>query len=229
MSRNGSGVYSLNTAGQPVVSGTTITSSAFNSAMSDIATALTQSIAYDGQTTTTGLIPFAFGLKTDILSPYTALGPVSLTAGQLQFPASQNASSDPNTLDDYEEGTFTPTVIGSTLAGVGTYTQQKGVYTKVGRLVTVNVWLQWTAHTGTGNMSFSGLPFTIQNTSGNYGGISIGYVSNIALTAGNVIYGLTEFGTTNVTVAQSPTGGGTYSLVPMDISAEIAFTATYIV
>jgi len=162
------------------------------------------------------------------VTPSAGKGCLQLSSG-INFPATQVASSDANTLDDYEEGTFTPTVIGSTLAGVGTYTQQKGFYTKVGRLVTVNVWLQWTAHTGTGNMSFSGLPFTIQNTSGNYGGISIGYVSNIALTAGNVIYGLTEFGTTNVTVAQSPTGGGTYSLVPMDISAEIAFTATYIV
>ena len=62
MSRNGSGVYTLNTAGQPVVTGTTITSTAFNAAMSDIATALTQSIASDGQTTTTGIIPFASGI-----------------------------------------------------------------------------------------------------------------------------------------------------------------------
>ena len=134
MSRNGSGVYTLNTAGQPVVAGTVITATAFNSATADIATALTQSICYDGQTTTTGLIPFALGLKTDTLSPYTALGPISLSAGQLQFPASQNASTNANTLDDYEEGTWTPTVtlVGGAGNTVPVYSTNSGRYTKIG-------------------------------------------------------------------------------------------------
>ena len=53
MSRNGSGTYSL-PAGNPVVTGTTITSTWANSTLSDIATALTGSLASDGQTTATG-------------------------------------------------------------------------------------------------------------------------------------------------------------------------------
>jgi hypothetical protein len=53
MSRNGSGVYSL-PAGNPVVTGTTISSSWANSTLSDIATALTGSVAADGQTAMTG-------------------------------------------------------------------------------------------------------------------------------------------------------------------------------
>lgn len=53
MSRNGSGVYNL-PAGNPVTTGTTITSSWANSTLSDIATALTGSVASDGQTTMTG-------------------------------------------------------------------------------------------------------------------------------------------------------------------------------
>ena len=133
-----------------------------------------------------------------------------------------------NVLNDYEEGTFTPTVAGSTDAGSASYTRS-GYYTKVGRLVTITVYMNWTAHTGTGNMRFGGLPFTSANVATNYNGISIGYVNNIALTAGNVLYGLLEFGTTYVTATQSPTGGGAYSLVPIDTSAEIAFTATYFV
>jgi len=160
--------------------------------------------------------------------PSAGRGAIQLSAG-VGFPATQVASSDANTLDDYEEGTFVPTVIGSTTAGTGTYLQQKGFYTKVGRLVTVNVYLHWTAHTGTGNLIFSALPFLIQNTAGNYGGISIGYVNNITLTAGNILYGLLEFGTQNITANQSPTGGGAYSLVPIDTAGEIAFTATYYV
>ena len=53
MSRNGSGVYSL-PAGNPVVTGTTISSSWANTTLSDIATALTGSVASDGQTPMTG-------------------------------------------------------------------------------------------------------------------------------------------------------------------------------
>jgi len=61
--------------------------------------------------------------------------------------------------DDYEEGTWTPVIIGGTTAGTGTYSQQDGVYTKVGNLVTVSCYLAFTAHTGTGHMKVSGLPF----------------------------------------------------------------------
>ena len=53
MSRNGSGTYSL-PAGNPVVTGTTISSTWANSTLNDIANALTGSLAADGQTTATG-------------------------------------------------------------------------------------------------------------------------------------------------------------------------------
>jgi hypothetical protein len=49
MSLNGSGVFSVNSAGQPVVSGTLITAAAFNAAMQDIATALSTALYKDGQ------------------------------------------------------------------------------------------------------------------------------------------------------------------------------------
>lgn len=81
-------------------------------------------------------------------------------AGQIKFPAAQNASADVNTLDDYEEGSFTPVVTGSTTAGAGTYTLQTGNYVKVGKLVSFSLALVWTAHTGTGNLTITGLPFS---------------------------------------------------------------------
>lgn len=56
MARNGSGTYSL-PAGNPVVTGTTISSTWANNTLSDIATALTNSIAKDGQTTPTANLP----------------------------------------------------------------------------------------------------------------------------------------------------------------------------
>jgi len=53
MSRNGSGTYSL-PAGNPVVTGTTISSTWANNTMNDLASALTDSVAADGQTSMTG-------------------------------------------------------------------------------------------------------------------------------------------------------------------------------
>lgn len=57
MSRNGSGVYQL-PAGNPVVTGTTISSTWANNTLTDIATALSGSIAADGQTPITGTLDF---------------------------------------------------------------------------------------------------------------------------------------------------------------------------
>ncbi len=61
MSFNGAGAFSINTAGQPVVGGTTITSAAFNLLTADLATGLSTAICKDGQTTCTQPIPFAQG------------------------------------------------------------------------------------------------------------------------------------------------------------------------
>ena len=55
MSRNGSGTYNL-PSGNPVVTGTTISSVWANSTLSDMANALTQSVATDGQSPMTGAL-----------------------------------------------------------------------------------------------------------------------------------------------------------------------------
>lgn len=60
------------------------------------------------------------------------------TAGQIKFPATQNPSSDPNTLDDYEEGTWTPTLTPSGGGSISLDTlYDLCAYTKIGRLVHV--------------------------------------------------------------------------------------------
>jgi hypothetical protein len=68
-----------------------------------------------------------------------------------------------NLLDDYEEGTFTPAY--SSTGASFTYTAAKGVYTKIGRQVCINIYLQLDgAQTLTGNnVSITGLPFTSAN------------------------------------------------------------------
>jgi len=77
MSRNGSGVYSL-PAGNPVVTGTTITSTWANNTLTDIATALTGSVAADGQTAMTGTLQMGSNQITGLADPATAQGAVTV-------------------------------------------------------------------------------------------------------------------------------------------------------
>lgn len=82
-------------------------------------------------------------------------------AGQIKFPATQNASADANTLDDYEEGTWTPVLqFGGLSVGI-TYSNQAGFYTKVGNTVIGAAHITLTAKgSSTGVAQISGLPFT---------------------------------------------------------------------
>jgi hypothetical protein len=81
---------------------------------------------------------------------------INLTGGQIAFPASQSSSSDANTLDDYEEGTWTPS-----LTGTATYTLQSGKYTKIGNFVWAEFRLKINViGTSSGENQVQGLPFT---------------------------------------------------------------------
>lgn len=63
MSFNGSGTFVINSAGQPVVTGTVISSTMFNALTADLATGLSTCLTKDGQTAATQRIPFAAGLS----------------------------------------------------------------------------------------------------------------------------------------------------------------------
>lgn len=97
-------------------------------------------------------------------SPWTVAGLLDLSAplaGQIKFPATQNPSSDANTLDDYEEGSWTPS-----LGGTATYTVQSAIYTKIGNFVFVRGQISVNA-IGSGNTGiFSGLPFASGGVTG---------------------------------------------------------------
>jgi len=97
--------------------------------------------------------------RTITLADATGTMVVSGTTPSLNgitFPATQVASAGANTLDDYEEGTWTPVLTG---IGSGTTNQQYGGYTKIGNLVFVTGKLGWTGKTGTDALNITGLPF----------------------------------------------------------------------
>jgi hypothetical protein len=94
---------------------------------------------------------------------FTGLVDISAAgAGQIKFPATQNASANANTLDDYEEGTFTPSLtFGGGSTGL-TYSIQQGGYIKVGQLVYCSIQINISNKgINTGPVSVNGLPFSI--------------------------------------------------------------------
>ena len=78
-----------------------------------------------------------------------------------------------NTLNDYEEGTFTPTCSNLNVS----LTSAEGSYTKVGRLVTFGVKIDFQGTTDGSNFLMAGLPFTVGDHQNNRGAVSIGYVN----------------------------------------------------
>jgi hypothetical protein len=109
------------------------------------------------------------GITTpDIDSTQSTLGPLTQalnlgSTGQIQFPATQNASSNANTLDDYEEGTWTVGLFDAVSGGNQSPTTATGLYTKVGRVVYAQAYvanISTAGMTGVNTLYFS-LPFQV--------------------------------------------------------------------
>lgn len=149
-----------------------------------------------GTTTATGTAgSVVLSVGPTITGTLTATGLVDISgasAGQIKFPATQNPSADANTLDDYEEGTWTPTIGGATTAGTQTYSDQIGRYVKVGRLVSVECRIVMTAKDAAtaGSLEIFGLPFTSANIAAAAAGMATATTSNITLTAAYTQIGL---------------------------------------
>lgn len=154
LARGGTGLTALAANRIPYSNGSAFTSAA--------------GLTFDGTTLTAP--------ATTITQPLTISG---ASAGQIVFPATQNASTNANTLDDYKEGTWTPTIGGSGGQSGQAYTTQVGTYVKIGKRVTCdfNIVLS-TLGTVTTNAQIQGLPFTSQNTTDAIWTMSVGTWAN---------------------------------------------------
>ena len=111
----------------------------------------------------------AGGLKTKNTIGVGDATPSTSGAG-ITFPATQSASSNANTLDDYEEGTWTPAVGGDVTV---TYTSRTGTYTKIGNRVVVYFEIRLASISGSGSARVTGLPITPSGQDGDIGTVQI--------------------------------------------------------
>jgi len=139
----------------------------------------------------------------------TETGVISLASNTLnisnvsgiRFPATQVASADANTLDDYEEGTWTPNVGGTATYSASNY----GLYTKIGNVVTCQFRIAISS-IGTGSTNqLRGLPFTSANLSNVQTG-SVSYYENIAISTIFVAFYIENNATTIQFVTKATAG-----------------------
>lgn len=180
------GVFTINTTGQPVVTGTVISAPVFNAFTADIATGLSTCILKDGTQTATASVPFVQGITVGSGTTISSTGAItacpSINFGQTK-------------LSYYGEGTWTPS-----LGGTATYTTQTGLYTRIGRLIDCTVDLSVNS-IGTGSTTtISGLPFTVNGT-------QPGRVGTFNTLAVNVL-GFWAYGTSTILTFQSLTAAG---------------------
>jgi hypothetical protein len=143
----------------------------------------------NGVTTNSGTLISATTIGVGNATPSTS-------GAGITFPATQSASTNANTLDDYEEGTWTPSVTFNN-ASVGQTGTFAGFYTKIGNQVFATCLIGLTAKgSSTGSVAIGGLPFA-SNNNANYramsstitwGNLATNYVSMIGLMSPNVTF-----------------------------------------
>jgi hypothetical protein len=152
----------------------------------------------------------AAGNTVPFITAMTLSNAGTLTFGQsgqgIQF---TNGSATVNsTLNDYETGTWTPSV-----GGTATYTIQNGVYTKIGNRVYFSLDIQINA-IGTGSTTtITNLPFTIANIAGCGGGVSVGYYLSLA-TSITTLYANLNTNSTQIIFGYSNANGTGQSAYP---------------
>jgi len=154
-------------------------------------------------TTTTNLV---FSTSPTITTP-SVTGDLTMSTGNvvmsngkgIDFSATSHpAGMTSELLADYEEGTWTPNLTGDGGGSGQTYSSQTGTYTKIGRVVTVNFYINLSAKgTITGNVIIDNLPFTVLNTGSLIAGGALALWSNLAVNH-NVIGMFCNTNTTNI-------------------------------
>ena len=141
--------------------------------------------------------------------------------GSIKFPGTQGASSDANSLDDYEEGTWVGTFTDNTNDATMHATYRNGYYTKVGNIVHISGYFQCASlGSVSGNIFLQGLPFTCVNNSAGYAGIDVGQFGNGSITTGYSVSARTDANNTFLTLRLNDTTGGDSVLQSGELTAD---------
>lgn len=183
----------------------------------------TTQILFNDATVTAGDAGLTYDKTTDRLTA----GLLTVTGGQIAFPGTQAASTDVNTLDDYEEGSWTPVLGGSGGTSGQTYTTQQGRYVKVGKIVHVAFDLTLSAKgTITTNAQIQGLPFT--SASGFQQATGLFYYNSLGTTWVNVMGLIQPSGTTaGVNGAAAASSSNAANLTTADITNTTALIGAF--
>jgi len=134
-----------------------------------------------------------------------------------------------NTLDDYEEGTWTPLLSDGTNTNAS-YATQVGTYTKIGNSVHVQGRLTTTAlGSVSGDVQIAGLPFNSANVSNAYATASFGYAGGLNISAGVAVTGTIQANVPRIAMRTWDAATGTTNMTQAEWSADgdIIFSAEY--
>lgn len=140
----GGGTGNASTTAYALIAGGTTTTGAFQAVT-------------NGAATSTVLI----GNGTSVLPSFSATPQLTALGIGAAAGASGLTFDGTNLLSNYATGTFTPTRVGASVAGTTTYTGQGGNYVRIGPLIWIRFTVLGSAATGTGNIQYGGLPFTV--------------------------------------------------------------------
>jgi hypothetical protein len=167
-------------------------------AVTSAGVAVTGTLSSSGASTFTGTGKFATTIGVGNATP-------AASGSGITFPATQSASSDANTLDDYEEGTFNPTVTVGTSGSITLKTSLDTLaYTKIGRIITITGLIGVASVSSPiGGVGISGLPFPIGTLAEDSEGIGIIILFQDAPSyVGSLITAVADQGVTLLTTSQ---------------------------
>jgi len=153
----------------------------------------------------------------------------SATGVGISFPATQSASTDANTLDDYEEGTWTP-VLSDGTNNATMSSSNTGNYIKIGSQVTLFVFCETTSlGSVSGAVRISGMPFSTSAGGIGNSGVAAGYAQNLNITANQVVSVYMSNSSSFLRVRIWNAGAGTGELQASEWSSDggLLFSVTY--
>jgi len=192
--------YNTNSSVLQVASIAGRTDTTANSAYLSFLTASAGTLAERARFNSTGALVFAGGTTTA-----NGIG--------ITFPATQSASTNANTLDDYEEGTWTPAdASGASLS----FTVTSATYTKIGRIVNLLAYFTYPSNANVNPVLISGLPFTAATNT---------YAPTILDTDAGIIAYIRQVTSTSIDIRL--VNGGTQVLNSTMSTRYVIFSMTY--